>query len=236
MAITVNGVTGFFSSLVDLQSFPLFCAYMLMILLSSLWQRIAPPLSLRPILVVFNFVCSAVSGYTMIGFTYGVLNCTHIYSMESDSNLRSTFWIYWLTKNFELLDTVWMILRHKNRQISFLHIYHHGSMLLLSDYAYQYTPWAPIAFFLAMNSFVHVVLYYYYGMAALNPQNPPSWKKRLTELQILQFAIGCCFSTCGYLYHGFCIYSIFYGITMAGLFSNFYYQAYFRKRSSKKDA
>jgi hypothetical protein len=46
-----------------------------------------------------------------------------------------------------------MILRHKRRQISFLHVYHHSSMLLLTDSCYHLYPWPAISVYLATNSF-----------------------------------------------------------------------------------
>jgi len=45
--------------------------------------------------------------------------------------------MYAFTKLLELMDTVFMILRHKTRQITFLHVFHHSSMLLLVAYALQ---------------------------------------------------------------------------------------------------
>ena len=127
-----------------------------------------------------------------------------------------------------------MVLRHKSRQISFLHVYHHSSMLLLSDLSRSYYAWPCIAVFLAMNSFVHVLLYLYYGLTALFPSNPPQWKKQMTQIQIGQFLVGFVIAVGGYMYHNYCIYSILYGITMTWLFSNFYYQAYVKRRQPKK--
>lgn len=37
-------------------------------------------------------------------------------------------WLYYIAKITELLDTVFFVLRKKDRQISFLHLYHHTLM------------------------------------------------------------------------------------------------------------
>jgi hypothetical protein len=79
-----------------------------------------------------------------------------------------------------------------------------------------------------------VLLYLYYGITAWKPSNTPAWKQRLTEIQIFQFLIDFVVATFGYLHHGFCIYGLFYGVLMTGLFSNFYYVAYIKKKASQK--
>ena len=172
------------------------------------------------ILVIYNFGCAAISLYTLLGFGVCLASSENIYSKDGSGDLKNIFFWYWITKIVELLDTVFMVLRHKRRQISVLHVYHHASMLLLSDLAYHHFPWTAIAVILALNAFVHVVLYLYYGLSALFPDNPPPWKRRVTEIQILQFFIDLVYGIIGYLYHGFCIYGIVYGLLMVYLFMN----------------
>ena len=80
-----------------------------------------------------------------------------------------------------------MFLRHKFRQVSTLHVYHHASMLLLSDIGASIYPMGFMVSGLMMNALVHVFLYAYYGLAAAG--RPPQWRRRLTEMQIIQFVI-----------------------------------------------
>lgn len=188
----------------------------------------------KQILILYNLLCSILSLYTMLGYAKGLFQCEHIFQKEPVSILKPYFFMYWLTKNIELLDTVFMVLRHRRRQISFLHVYHHATMLLLSDYANHVTPWPAIAVFLAINSLVHVFLYSYYFVTVLYPSSTPGWKQRLTEFQILQFFVDFIFAGIGYLHHGFCIYGLLYGIMMTALFSNFYYHTYLKNTQSSK--
>ena len=185
------------------------------------------------ILILHNFACSLVSVYAFYGFLNGILQSDSMFQKGDSVILKPIYRIYWLTKLLELLDTVFMIVRHKRRQISFLHVYHHSSILLLSDVAYHMYPWPGIAFYLMNNSFVHIVLYTYYGLSALFPNRSFPWKRHITELQIFQFFIGFIHATIGYVYHGFCIYGILYGMTMTVLFSNFYYRAYLAPKKLK---
>ena len=54
-------------------------------------------------------------------------------------------------------------------------------------------------------------------------------------MQMTQFVIAMVHGTYGYLYHGFCIYSILYGLGMLSLFSNFYYRAFIAKKKPRAD-
>lgn len=208
---------------------PLFIGYILMIAASGLWQRWTKPLDLKTLLILHNFSCCVASVFTFLGFSSVLYSNGSLYGKTHNPFLLQIFKLYWITKVIELLDTVFMVIRHRRRQISFLHVYHHSSMLLLSDMARLYYPWPSIATFLAVNSLVHIVLYLYYGLAALRPDNPPKWKKAVTQVQIGQFIIGLIIAGYGYQFHSFCIYSIVYGITMITLFSNFYYHSYMVK-------
>lgn len=48
--------------------------------------------------------------------------------------------MYFLAKISELLDTVFFVLRKKDRQITFLHLYHHTVMPMISWGATKYYP------------------------------------------------------------------------------------------------
>lgn len=235
MAVSVESLQGFLWITVSLPSFPVCCCYLVMIIfLAPIWQQKTSPLQIRPILILHNFACSLVSIYAFFGFLKGILQSESMFQKGDSDVLRPVYRVYWLTKLLELLDTVFMIVRHRRRQISFLHVYHHSSILLLSDVAYHMYPWPGIAFYLMNNSFVHIVLYTYYGLSALFPDRSFPWKRHITELQIFQFFVGFVHATIGYVYHGFCIYGIFYGITMTVLFSNFYYKAYLAPKKRKE--
>eukprot|EP00094_Tigriopus_californicus_P003120 TCALIF_03002-PA protein Name:"Similar to CHI3L1 Chitinase-3-like protein 1 (Pongo abelii)" AED:0.17 eAED:0.17 QI:0/0.33/0.28/0.85/0.66/0.71/7/0/490 len=154
---------------------------------------------------VYNLVISVVNVYCFVGFMQCLLEAPSLYEKTPNAKLSFIFYVYWITKVCELLDTVFMILRHRFRQISPLHVYHHASMLLLSDLGYTRYAWAAFAMPLMLNALVHVFLYLYYGLTAMGWQ--PSWKRRLTELQIVQFVIDLVHASIGVLYHNFCYWS-----------------------------
>ena len=80
--------------------------------------------SLAQVLVVYNFACSLVSLYAVALFVFGLArNWPHsLFSRKENPVTTHAIWVYYMTKYVELLDTVFMILRHRQRQISFLHV------------------------------------------------------------------------------------------------------------------
>lgn len=87
----------------------------------------------------------------------------------------------------ELLDTVFFVLRKKYNQITFLHVYHHTVMPIVSWGCTKYYPGGHEIFIGSINSFIHIIMYTYYMMAAMGPeyQKYLHWKKYITTLQMV---------------------------------------------------
>ena len=110
--------------------------------------------------------------------------------------------------------------------MSFLHVWHHATVTLVAEYGDYYILYPTITFVLIMNSFVHIIMYGYYGLTALYPLCKLSWKQRITQLQMVQFLLGLTHSVYGYLCCGFCMYYILYSVILMALFENFYFHAF----------
>lgn len=54
--------------------------------------------------------------------------------------MAAAVWWYFMAKIIELLDTVFFVLRKKNRQISTLHVYHHFMMPICSWIGTKFLP------------------------------------------------------------------------------------------------
>ncbi|KRT79815.1 hypothetical protein AMK59_8257, partial [Oryctes borbonicus] len=96
-----------------------------------------------------------------------------------------------MAKISELLDTVFFILRKKNNQVTLLHVYHHSIMPLISWGATKYYPGGHGTFIGFINSFTHIIMYFYYMLAAMGPEYQKYlwWKKYITTMQLVQFSV-----------------------------------------------
>ncbi|XP_065923120.1 very long chain fatty acid elongase 7-like isoform X2 [Magallana gigas] len=126
------------------------------------------------------------------------------------------------------------IVRKKERQITFLHVYHHAIMLLHTWWFVKFVPGGQTFVLGFLNSFVHIWMYAYYGLAAMGPhmQKYLWWKKYLTKLQLVQFVLICshalynvCFGDCGFP-RLFSLSSVIQSAIFFSLFTHFYLQTY----------
>eukprot|EP00873_Tetraselmis_striata_P045264 jgi/Tetstr1/465528/TSEL_010197.t1 len=77
--------------------------------------------------------------------------------------LARVLWIHYVSKAYEFGDTLIMILKKNNRQVSFLHVYHHATTFFPVWFlVVKYGPGGEAYFCCALNSFIHVFMYGYY--------------------------------------------------------------------------
>ncbi|KAI1304144.1 putative fatty acid elongation protein 3 [Halotydeus destructor] len=144
--------------------------------------------------------------------------------------------MFMLSKIPEFVDTLFIVLRKK--PLIFLHYYHHVETCWLCFFGYPF--YAPNArWAVLLNYPVHSVMYTYYALRALNIRTPKSLQMSITILQTLQMFIGVyvtvstfrepCDNDFRTIYAGIFTYSVY-----AFLFSKFFYQSYFGKRTISK--
>lgn len=157
--------------------------------------------------------------------------------------LVNAHWWYFFSKIIEFSDTLFFIIRKKNNQISFLHVYHHVSMLFLQWSLVKIVPGGISWFGPLCNCFIHAVMYTYYGLSAIGPhmQKYLWWKRYLTKMQMGQFIL--IFLYCSNaisdpntdpLAKSFFWFSWFYMISLFYLFNHFYQQSYKKASKSSK--
>lgn len=200
------------------------------------------PFKLQNTLIVYNFIQVLVSVYLVKeALTHGYIGgnyswrCEPVdfsYSEHGFTVARGCYF-YFLAKISELLDTIFFVLRKKQNQITFLHLYHHSVMPLISWGCTKYYPGGHSVFIGFINSFIHIIMYTYYGLAAMGPEYNKYlwWKKHITTLQMIQF--GMCFVhsaqllfyDCGYPRWSV-IFTLPNAIFFYRMFYDFYKQAY----------
>lgn len=96
-----------------------------------------------------------------------------------------------MIKLIDLVETGVFVLRKKNRQISFLHLYHHVSTAALTWISVKFIAGGMATFSILVNSAVHVIMYSYYYASSLNSPtvnaiiNPI--KRYITIIQMVSF-------------------------------------------------
>ncbi|XP_055439513.1 elongation of very long chain fatty acids protein 7-like [Bubalus kerabau] len=223
----------------------LLAVYLLLVVAGPRLMSSHEPLSLAGPLAAYNLGLVVLSGYMFYEFMATLLLANYSYLCDYSRGklgmrMASVCWWCFFSKVLELLDTVFFILRKKAEQITFLHVYHHGTMLFNWWAGVKYVPGGQALFIGMLNSLVHVFTYLYYGLASLEPRLRPSlwWKRHLTILQLGQFvAIAThssynLFAECPFP-DSFNVAVLLYSLSLLALFLNFYQHTYLRSKQKK---
>ncbi|KAM9844529.1 elongation of very long chain fatty acids protein 1a [Aulostomus maculatus] len=204
------------------------------------------PFHLNTAMIIYNLSMVLFNGYLVYEFmmsgwaTTFTWRCDLIDNSSSPRALRMirVAWLFYFSKFIELLDTVFFVLRKKQNQITFLHVFHHSFMPWSWWWGITLTPAGGMGSFHAMvNASVHVIMYFYYGLSAAGPrfQKYLWWKKYLTAIQLTQFVLVSIHISQFYFMEE-CDYQVplwihliwMYGVLFFLLFSNFWVQAYIK--------
>jgi len=100
-------------------------------------------------------------------------------------------WVFAMSKFVELIDTVFLILR--KRPLSFLHYYHHSTVLIYTWFSMVVQAGGVGYIFAIVNAAIHTLMYFYYFLSACG--KTPSWGQFVTILQLAQMVVGIIAST-----------------------------------------
>ncbi|XP_065441029.1 very long chain fatty acid elongase 2 isoform X2 [Chrysemys picta bellii] len=204
-----------------LPTFFLTVVYLLSIWLGTKFMKNRPAFSLRGHLIVYNLGVTVLSLYMLI-------------------EVAKVLWWYYFSKAIEFMDTIFFVLRKKNSQITFLHVYHHATMFNIWWCVLNWIPCGQSFFGPTLNSFIHVLMYSYYGFSVIPSMRKYLWwKKYLTQAQLIQFlltiihTLSAAVKPCGFPF-GCLMFQSSYMATLVILFINFYIKTY-QKRPSRTD-
>ncbi|KAJ8306556.1 hypothetical protein KUTeg_017101 [Tegillarca granosa] len=216
--------------------------YILFVYLGPKFMKNRKPFQFQAFMVIYNLGLVALSVYMFVEI---ILSCYDIgyfkqplcapYNEQTRQNpkelrLANVLWWYFFSKALEFMDTIMMILRKKNNQVTFYmySTYIYVKLLVVGD------AW----FSSSLNCSVHIVMYLYYALSAIpSLREKLWWKKYITKFQLSQFILtlfhtvqtymsGCDFPVWGQ----FMLTA--YMIILLVLFSNFYRQTYIKNKQS----
>ncbi|XP_012590112.1 PREDICTED: elongation of very long chain fatty acids protein 2 [Condylura cristata] len=224
---------------------PTFCLtvlYLLSIWLGNKYMKHRPALSLRGALTVYNLGVTLLSAYMLAELILSSweggynLQCQDLASAgAADVRVARVLWWYYFSKSIEFLDTIFFVLRKKTSQITFLHVYHHASMFNIWWCVLNWIPCGQSFFGPTLNSFIHILMYSYYGLSVFPSMHKYLWwKKYLTQAQLVQFlltithTLSAVVRPCGFP-RGCLLFQSSYMLSLVVLFLNFYVQTYRKK-------
>lgn len=223
--------------------------YLMVIKLGPSWMKHKNAYELRTAMVIYNFSIVFWTVYMLYEFlasgwlTGYSLGCQPVDYSNSESALRmlKISYVFFISKLVELSDTVFFILRKKQNQVSFLHVFHHCAMPICWWWGVKFVPGGAGTFHGLLNCIVHITMYTYYGLSALGPamQKYLFWKSYITKLQLVQFVL--IYVHMAQYFFISCDYPVFFVVAISSyaliflvLFANFYRQAYRNKSGSLK--
>lgn len=207
------------------------------------------PLEIKTHIRSYNFTMILVNIYLMrrllplIDNGQSFFNCKAVeVNLAQPGEMATLAELFLYSRLADFLDTIWFVLRKKQSHISFLHVFHHSYVPLVSYLGSRWVPISPSAVALPfINAGVHVVMYTYYLLATYPALRQHLWWKRyLTGLQMAQFVSILFYNVIGFFMFGnYCgsyqIGALFGSLLSAAiflaLFYSFYQKAYVRSET-----
>ncbi|CAN8003496.1 unnamed protein product [Ixodes pacificus] len=212
------------------------------------WMEDRKPFDLKGVIMAYNASMVALNMFFFYKFlTHSYLGggyswvCQGIDFHDPKSVPLITYcWWYFMVRILDFADTLFFLLRKKYSHISFLHVVHHTLVVWNGWLFITFGPDGQGILGVCINSFIHIVMYAYYFLAALGPsvQKYLWWKRYITRMQITQFAVFIgfvcvpLFKDCGYprfLTYMAASQCLFFLV----LFVNFYVHTYTRTKKGE---
>lgn len=227
---------------------------LIMALRATMGKRTVSDAAVKPFMRLYNLTQVLLCVYMAHGLyanllaigpalppAYDALRLPNLFGINTPYNARIEHFIlvHYLSKYLDFFDTVFMVLRGKSRQVTFLHLYHHCTISVVWGYL-LHTGHAngTCGYGAFINSVIHIIMYSHYLITSFGVRNP--LKRYITAAQIAQFysciahALLVIFSPWEHhVPRAVGLIQVAYHITMIALFSNFYSKSY-AKAGAKK--
>jgi len=188
------------------------------------------------VLLCAYMVRAAIQGKQDRGFGL-VCNPHELVLDEASRGIAYVLHLFYLTKVLDFADTIFMMLRGKWSQVTFLHVYHHITIYLIYWLILNAGYDGDIYVTVVLNGSIHFVMYFYYLATTFNVSVPKPLKMMVTNMQLIQFicmmtqALVLLFLDCPYPVNITKMYLV-YIMSMFLLFSNFKRKAYGKEKQN----
>ena len=217
-------------------------AYLLMVVVLRKFMAGRSPYALNFAMKMYNTAQVALNVYMIWGLCV-LSSPTNIFGINEKYTARLEYfvWVHYMSKFLDYFDTVFIILRGKEKQqLSFLHVYHHASIgMIWGTLLYMGHGNGTAGFGALINSVIHCMMYSHYLWTSFGLNNP--FKKMITQAQLIQFAMCICHAVCvlaweTILPRHMAWAQFVYHIQMLGLFGHFYRKSYIASKKARAQA
>ncbi|XP_030369188.1 elongation of very long chain fatty acids protein F [Scaptodrosophila lebanonensis] len=216
------------------------------------WMQNRRPFELKLVMQIYDVIQVVFNSILFVyGLYYSVFQSEYSILCQVADHSNTQPWMmrllystygYFLLKYLDLFDTVFIVLRKKNSQISFLHVYHHAGMAFASFIYITFLGGSHASMLGVLNLLVHTVMYSYYFASSIGAlQQTLWWKRHITQLQLVQFGVLALHFTL-VIFRNPCNHPMliaFMGTIqntfMLIMFSDFYYKTYIRKPRKQQE-
>eukprot|EP00127_Corallochytrium_limacisporum_P004292 Clim_evm237s157 gene=Clim_evmTU237s157 len=135
--------------------------------------------------VIYNLITVIV---TLLAVYHGVVFAGNDLGIwVSNPWIQPAISLHYFSKYLDCVDTYIIVQNRKRDQLSFLHYYHHVSIIWCWFMVLYYRPDPDAYLGCLLNSFVHTIMYGYYLCSCYGIKVPLVIKKNITNLQMVQF-------------------------------------------------
>jgi len=99
--------------------------------------------------------------------------------------VANVLWLFYASKVLDFMDTFFIVIGKKWKQLSFLHVYHHTTIFLFYWLNLHVNYDGDIYLTIVLNGAIHTIMYTYYFVSMHT--RDIWWKKYLTLAQLVQF-------------------------------------------------
>lgn len=213
--------------------------YLSAALLGTKFMEKQTALELKPLKAVYNVTQVVVCTVVVLKLLPFYLSREHMYGLNIKANATVEWWVvvYYGCKLLDFGDTLFIVLGKKTRQLSLLHLWHHGSIVPLFAWILTVGQGAGTLCALPLlNSLVHVLMYSHYFITSMFTFKNMWWKPIVTAAQMGHHSVlivAMCISS--FTNEDFDprvgFWGTLWGVSILGLFAKFYVDSYMVKSS-----